>query len=202
MARKELGAIWPGWLFVIMLLFIAAWPIVKWMRSISSDTLNINTDVSDGAPEIKRATAPIRAVPPRFADNIYTLGYRTQKSSHTGESMQKAGMPIIHDDVPGVKPSAQPAGTGGHRTAENTPAASSIKKAGMPDAESEKIRRAFMSPGLDMRTVGSSKGYLTYALGLAINNPAAVRQLFDNPLVVSGFMHRPTVKTVLTDTGA
>ena len=50
--------------------------------------------------------------------------------------------------------------------------------------------------------IGRKKGYLTSAVGAALKNPKVVKTLFNNSLVIKGFMGRDRVKKVLKDSDA
>ena len=51
----------------------------------------------------------------------------------------------------------------------------------------------------EIRAMGSTKGYLTSAVKAAMKKPEALKNLFNNSLVVSGFMNRSAVKSTLND---
>lgn len=52
----------------------------------------------------------------------------------------------------------------------------------------------------EIRAMGSTKGYLTSAVKAAMKKPKALKNLFNNSLVVSGFMNRSAVKSTLNNT--
>ncbi|MCX7905587.1 MAG: hypothetical protein N2446_02675 [Elusimicrobiales bacterium] len=51
----------------------------------------------------------------------------------------------------------------------------------------------------EMTSIGYKQGFLSQAVGKLINNPKAIKALFDNEFVVKGFLARQTVKNALSD---
>lgn len=64
-----------------------------------------------------------------------------------------------------------------------------------------KIREESPQPALtideEYMGIGSREGFLTYAVGKILDRPKEVWELFNNPMVVKGFMSRGTVKAAL-----
>lgn len=180
--REEPGKknAWLIWVYLIPLYVLVAYPIARWVKKVSSGDIALTSEqasVFNSTQTYHTKTPSGRLRPdPRIPDTAYSISYR--RNGAQGKKTRTAR--------PAKSPGEIPRGASSGRSVSSRP-----WKAG---SEESSIWR-----NLEMETAGYKKGYLTYAVGYAMNKPSAVKKLFDNSMVVKGFMERPTVKSVLND---
>ena len=172
----------PGiWLYLIPLFILAAWPALKWLHKANSSELNLSKDdytaFNSDYGEIRKGRAP-QAGNPQFDDSVLGVRYKSKGGAAENETRDnnRAARPAAagnREPAGRQNAAASPAGTGRNGTA-----------VGVVDATKTK----------EQRSAGSTRGYLTYAVGKAMNNPNAVGAIFNNKYIVNGFMSRNTVK--------
>jgi len=173
----------PGiWIYLIPLFILAAWPALKWLHKANSSELNLSKDEytafnsDDG--EIRKTRAP-QAGNPQFDDSVLGVRYKSKSGA--------AGDETAGDRNRAPKRTAdENRKTAGRQNAAAAPASTSRNGAASGGTDTMKAK--------EQRSAGSTRGYLTYAVGKAMNNPSAVGAIFDNKYIVNGFMSRNTVK--------
>ncbi len=166
---------WLIWLYLLPVYVLVAYPIAKWVKKVNSGDVSLTSEqasVFNSTQTYHTGTPSGRlSAAPRLHDTAYSISYRRR-------------------DTQGKKTrTTRPAGSS--RKIPRGTSRSSPSKRGSKESS--------MWKNLEMKTAGYKKGLLTDAVGYAMNKPSAVKKLFDNSLVVKGFMKRPTVKRVLND---
>lgn len=170
---------WLIWIYLLPLYVLVAYPIARWVKKVRSGDIVLTSEQASvfNSTQTYHTETPSGRLSsdPRLPDMAYSINYR-----RNGAHGKKAGTAR-----PAESSGKIPQGTSSGKSVSSRPA-----KRGSKDS---------MWRNLEMKTAGYKKGYLTYAVGYAMNKPSAVKKLFDNSLVVKGFMARPTVKSVLND---
>lgn len=171
---------WLIWIYLLPLYVLVAYPIARWVRKVSSGDIVLTSEQASvfNSTQTYHTETPSGRLSsdPRLPDMAYSISYRAKgaqgKKTRTARPVKSSGK------IP-------------RGTSRGKSVSSRSSKRGSKDAS--------MWRNIEMKTAGYKKGYLTYAVGFAMNKPSAVKKLFDNSLVVKGFMQRPTVKSVLND---
>lgn len=188
MDGEQRGSGWKIWLYMTPLYVLLAIPLVKWTMKLNSPDVPISKEdygaFNSPEGEVKRIEK--KEYDPGLSDLGYTVRYR---SGNDGP-VESAAPAARGEARTSAARSAQPGGARNARPAAARPAGGGISS-GQAALESKDTGNR------EQMSIGSQKGYLTYAAGKAINNPKAVAALFNNSWVVKGFMERDTVKAAL-----
>jgi len=189
MEGEERKSGWRIWLYLTPVYILVAVPLVKWTMKLNSGDMNLSKDEygafnsPDG--EIKREKK--KEYDPGLSDIGYTIRYRSGKEgeeegalTQAGEGAKSGAGQAGADKAAGQKPQPKPE-AGQYRQQSANQAA--LQSQGTADRSYVKF--------------GAQKGYLTYAVGKAMNNPKAVAALMNNSWVVKGFLARDTTKNAL-----
>ena len=176
---------WKIWVYLTPLYILAAIPLVKWTQKVNSSDVNMSKEeygaFNSAEGEIKKNTTGYN---PDLNDIGYTVRYRSAKDGD--EPMNAAG---------GGEGGGQ-AGTAGNGAKQGAGAAKTDQKQ-QPSRFASGNQAALESDQTKIKEqmgIGQQKGYLSYAVGKALNNPKVVGALLSNQYVVNGFMSRGTVK--------
>lgn len=178
---------WKIFFYLTPLYIILGYPLYNWHQKINSGDINISEDdysaFASDEGEIKK-TSSSELYTPDLNDVGYSVNYKSGgespdegKSRHTYERRE-------------TKPKKTNKAT--NRSARKN----TKKKRQLHDAGKESIRDR------ETQYMGKKTGFLTSAVGKAMNNPKVVKGLFNNILVVKGFMGRAKVKEVLSSPDA
>lgn len=175
---------WKIWIYLTPLYILVGIPLVKWTMKINSSDVNMSKEeygaFNSAEGEIKRSTTGYN---PDLNDLGYAVRYRSGK-----------------DDGPSSAPTSGAAET--RAAGETSGAARQGAAAGRTEQKQQSQFASGSQSALESDQTrvkeqmgfGAQKGYLSYAVGKAMNNPKAVSALLNNSYVVNGFMSRGTVK--------
>lgn len=177
MENQEKKSGWRIWLYLTPVYLLLAWPLYRWSQNMRGGDLNISEEdynaFASSEGEIKKRAD---FVDPQFADGVLRVRYRSGGEVGSAET----------DETSEREAAARETAAGGRKAAKKAESAQAGGRQLTPEQEDIKRR--------EQMTVGNKQGYLTYAVGKAMNNPKAVQALLNNKYVVSGFMARGTVK--------
>lgn len=171
-----------GWLILLYLsplYLLLAWPLYKWHQKVNSPDLLLDEDdywaFAKDEGEIKDSVS-LDAYVPKLNDVSYTVSYKT--GGEKKEKEEQKPISAYHRESFGKKKPAKrnKAGPSAKKTAQ--------KNAGIKSRE-------YMS-------IGHQKGYMTSLVGKIMGNEKVMKAIFNNSLVVNGFMQRDTVKAALS----
>ncbi len=175
---------WKIWLYMTPLYILIAIPLVKWTMKINSPDVKLSKDeysaFNSSEGELKREK------PAQYDPGLRDLG-NTIRYRSSGEEEQAQAVSGGADG----KASAAAAAAG--TAAKPKPQGGNYR----PQSGAQTALESQDTKNKTQMSVGSQKGYLTYAVGQAMSNPKAVSALFNNSWVVKGFMGRDTVKAAL-----
>jgi hypothetical protein len=175
---------WKIWVYLTPLYILVGIPLVKWTMKINSGDVAMSKEeygaFNSAEGEIKKSTTGYN---PDLNDLGYTVRYRSGKEGPEPDSSPRSGG--SRDEGKAGTGSGQQAAAGktGQQSGQSR-FASGSQAALDSDQTKAKEQMGF----------GMQKGYLSYAVGKAMNNPKAVGALLNNSFVVNGFMSRGTVK--------
>jgi hypothetical protein len=169
---------WKIWLYLTPVYIILAIPLVKWTMKINSSDVDLSKDeykaFNSQEGEIKKNSAVVYS--PDLDESGYSLHYISGHSA--GTQKYASGRKETADTKQQDTARAQSAA----RTAEQKNTSGYQQQPLTPIQQREQ------------QSFGFTKGYITYAIGKALNNPKAVSAILNNKYVISGFMSRDTVK--------
>ena len=175
---------WMIWVYLSPVYVILGMALYNWTVKVNSSDVGLSKEgynafnASEG--EIKKHQKN-----PDYDPGLNDSGYSVRYRSGKGEPGSMAG------DGPSKQAVARAEQAAAERKAQDQKAAA----AGQGDA---KLNQAALESGdtraKEQQGLGAQKGYLTYAVGKALNHPKAVAALLNNKYVVNGFMARGTVK--------
>jgi len=174
--RKTSGKFW---LYFIPVCVLFAIPLIKWTMKLNSGDLALSKEEAnvfntDEGELKKRSKANYD---PDLNDQGYAVRYRSGKAGPAARLGGSLAGTRSGEEQEEDQDRRAPAGQ------------QSRSAAGRPAPEPMAPAAAKEQAGL-----GVQKGYLTYAVGKAMNNPKAVSALLNNRFVINGFMSRGTVK--------
>ncbi|MEW6012881.1 MAG: hypothetical protein AB1602_05725 [Elusimicrobiota bacterium] len=171
------------WLYLIPLYIIIAIPLIKWTLKMSSPDINLSEEemkAFSATAEIKKEE-DFKMYEPNLEDLSYTVNYRNANDSKEGKTYR-----LSEDETTKDKE-------------KNSTEKSENKKDNINLSSEQDIPKVGDIKQKEMSSVGYKKGFLTQAVGKLLNNPAAVKALFNNEYVVKGFLSRDIVKRNLSD---
>ncbi len=175
---------WKIFFYLTPLYIILGYPLYDWHQKVNSGDVDISKEdysaFTSDEGELKRA-ASSELYEPEFQDMGYSVNYQS------GGERKNARISTQNNER---KKSATRKKTG------KTKRKSASKRAPRRDAGEDSIRAR------ETKYMGQKKGFLTSAVGKAMGNPKMVKALFNNGLVVKGFMGRAKVKEVLQNPDA
>lgn len=176
---------WKIWVYLTPLYILAAIPLVKWTQKINSSDVAMSKEeygaFNSAEGEIKRSTAGYN---PELNDLGYAVRYRSGKDDQETDSSPRSGDP--RDEEKSANGPAKPAAQDGKTDQKQQPSRFASGNQAALESDQTKVK--------EQMGLGQQKGYLSYAVGKAMNNPQAVGALLSNKYVVNGFMSRGTVK--------
>lgn len=188
MEGEERKSGWRIWLYLTPVYILVAVPLVKWTMKLNSSDLNLSKDEygafnsPDG--EIKREAK--KEYDPGLSDIGYTIRYRSGKDG--------AEEGALESDREDGKTGGQAEGV---KTAQQRQQPKTAAGQYRPQAANQAALGSQDTKDRSYMGFGAQKGYLTYAVGKAMNNPKAVAALMNNSWVVKGFLGRDTTKNAL-----
>lgn len=167
------------WLYLLPVFILAAWPAIKWtMKNSSGDVKLTKDDYGAFNAEQGELNKPAKrkVLKPELNDGEFRVRYRSaaeeeatqDAADRTDAAREKAAAAKAKADAERAKGGQQGGGSGD------------------PGVDAMKAN--------EQRSVGMTKGYLSYAIGKVINNPNAMAALLNNQYVINGFMSRDSVK--------
>ena len=172
------------WVYLIPLYILIAIPIIRWTIKISSPDIKLSEEDLKAFSTDKKLqnNDDFKFYEPNLEDVSYAVRYRNLEfSSHTVK-------------VYGLKEMEQNETSKKGNKKDRTPQPVRADEKEVPLAKELKEK--------EMTSIGYKKGFLTDVVGRLINNPKAVKALFDNEYVVKGFLSRDIVKRNLNDPNA
>lgn len=180
--KKKSG--WKIWVYMSPIYIVLGMMLYKWTVKVNSSDVGLSKEeysafnTSEG--EIKKHKNA--DYDPGLSDSGYSVRYRSGKG--------EAG------SLPGDGPSRQAVEQAEKAAAEQK---AKDQKAAAAGQGANRLANQSALESSDTRAkeqmgLGNQKGYLSYAVGKAMNNPKAVAALLNNKYVVNGFMSRDTVK--------
>jgi hypothetical protein len=165
---------WKVWLLVLPLL-LAALPLIRYALRLNSGNIELSNEEYS---EFNRASGVLKNTrvqnhPPELPDTSYSVHYRGAAENGAESAAQ---MPQAEN-----KPNA------GTRAPEPP-----VQRNGAPSSDAALLRKQ------EQLSVGYSRGLLLSALSKVMEHPAAVSALFNNSMIVNGFMSRPAVQKALS----
>lgn len=170
------------WIYLISLYIIAAIPIIIFSLKRSSPDIKLSEDdikAFSGKSDVKKEEEKYKFYEPNLEDLSYTIGYKNIEPSK-----------IKNEDKSGENKK--------DKNKKYNDKKESIKY----DSKEHEIPQVNTIKEKEMTFIGYKKGFLTQAVGKLLNNPNAVKALFDNEFVVKGFLSRESVKKNLSDPNA
>ncbi len=178
MEEKKRSA-WRIWLYLAPLYLLIAYPLTRKMAKLNSPDLPLTSE--------------------QYSAFASTQEYVNAEPPGTDSGGQK---PYSIYQAPPEKPLA-PAGKKPALRSKPAKNAHSPQNNAKPQPAKSTAGRGNINLSvikqLEMKTLGYAKGYLLDALDKVMGNPALVKRFLDNPLIINGFMERPTVKTMLNN---
>jgi hypothetical protein len=168
------------WIYLIPVYVLTAIPVIKWAIKAHSGNLNLSketyTAFNSEEGEILETRIPEEGAP-ELNDEVLGVQYgaNSSQAEEKGRTVRQTAAPKR-----GAAPPARNTGRGG------------LAGSGGGGMDQMKAR--------EQQSVGFTKGFLTIAVGKTIHNPKAVGAIFNNKLVVGGFMSRGTVKAATGST--
>jgi hypothetical protein len=184
MEGENKKSVWKIWLYLTPLYILVGIPLVKWTMKVNSGDVPMSKEeygaFNSAEGEIKKSAGGYN---PDLNDSGYSVRYRSGKD---GDG------PLASTDAGGTR-AAGGAGTGARQGAG---AARTEQKQGQGRnvSANQAALESDQTRAKEQMGFGMQKGYLSYAVGKALNNPKAVGALLNNSFVVNGFMSRGTVK--------
>jgi len=178
---------WKIWVYLTPLYILVGIPLVKWTQKINSSDVAMSKEeygaFNSAEGEIRKSTSGYN---PDLNDNGYTVRYRSGKEGPEPDSSPRSG--DSRDEAKSGSGSGQEAAAGkaGQQQPQGTQSRFASGSQGALESDQTKAK--------EQMGFGMQKGYLSYAVGKAMNNPKAVGALLNNSYVVNGFMSRGTVK--------
>ena len=180
MANENKTSGWKIFFYLTPLYVILGYPLYNWHQKINSSDVNLSKNdygaFSSDEGEIKKTFSSEPNIP-NFNDMGYSVNYKSG-----GEIPDKRQSRSAYTRQ---KPSSS------KRTSARRKKQSSNQKRDSNSGGEESIRDR------ETKYIGQKKGFLTSAVGKAMKNPKVVKALFNNSLVIKGFMGRDKVKKVL-----
>ncbi len=172
---------WKIWVYLTPLYILAAIPLARWTMKINSGDVALSKEeygaFNSAEGEIKRSTTGYN---PNLSEMGYSVRYRSGKDD--GENSAPAS---------GSRAAGETAGT----PRQGAAAGSTEQKQQSRFATSDQAAlNSGQNKAKEQMWFGTQKGYISDAVGKAMNNPKAVGALLNNSYVVNGFMSRGTVK--------
>ncbi|MCX5791893.1 MAG: hypothetical protein NTY45_06705 [Elusimicrobia bacterium] len=162
------------WIYFIPVCILVAIPLVKWTMKLNSGDMALskeeanvfNTDEGEIRKQAKTSSDP------NLNDQALTVRYRMGKPGDSDREYAAA------------------------RAAADAREKAAAREAGQQASEAAQPAQAAVPPEAAKKQagLGVQKGYLTYAVGKAMDNPGVVKALLNNKFVINGFMSRGTVK--------
>lgn len=172
-----------SWVFIpiYLALFII---LIRWTFKLSSPDLKLSEEdlkAFSGNAEIKEED--FKFYEPNLEDLTYTVSYKNINELKIDENSKKYSLPSKDDNEEKKK------------TKEGEIAKKKDEKlSNEPD-----IPKVNEIKQKEMTSIGYKKGFLSQAVGKLINNPKAIKALFDNSYVIKGFLAREGVQKALSD---
>ncbi|MEA3307573.1 MAG: hypothetical protein U9Q34_07290 [Elusimicrobiota bacterium] len=175
---------WKIFFYLTPLYIILGYPIYNWHQKVNSGDVNISKEdysaFASDEGEIKQS-AVSKSYEPEFQDVGYSVNYRSDgESDDTRISRQTSDRKKVQS----------------RENAKNRKQKTARTRSQIRDKGKESIRDR------ETKYIGKKKGFLTSAVGKAMKNPKVVKALFNNGLIVNGFMGRDKVKEVLQNPDA
>ncbi len=173
-------------IYLIPLYIIIAIPLIKWTLKLYSPDLNLPEDklkAFNAQMDIKKENEDFKYYEPNLEDISYAVGYKNVIGVKEGKEYSTN---TEKEDEEKRETSNNKKDS---KKASDEPKASIEKK--LPSVNEMKQK--------EMTSIGYKKGFLTQAAEKLLNNPKALKALFDNEFVVKGFLARETVKRNLSD---
>ncbi|OGR45360.1 MAG: hypothetical protein A2X35_03715 [Elusimicrobia bacterium GWA2_61_42] len=173
---------WSIWLYMTPVYIVLGVMLFKWVAKLNSGDVQLSNDeygaFNAAEGEVKKIEH--KAYDPGLSDIGYTVRYRSGKG----------GEGAIEQDEEEADADARAA-------AADTKKRQAAQGQGRPVSANQAALNSSDTNNKAQMGFGNQKGYLTYAVGKAMNNPKAVGAMFNNSWVVKGFMGRDTVKGAL-----
>ena len=177
---------WKIWIYLTPLYILVGIPLVKWTQKINSSDVAMSKEeygaFNSAEGEIKKSTAGYN---PDLNDSGYSVRYRSGKGGNEPDSSPRSG--TDETGAAGEEKNGARQGAGAGKP-EPKPQQSRFASGNQGALESDQTKAK------EQMGFGMQKGYLSYAVGKAMNNTKAVGALLNNSYVVNGFMSRGTVK--------
>lgn len=169
-----------SWIFIPLYIGIFI-VLIRWSFKLSSPDFKLSEEdmkAFSGKAEIKNDD--YKFYEPNLEDLSYTISYRNVNETK------------IEEDKKFVIPKKEQS----DKKEDND---EKVKKEDLKLNNEKEIPKVADIKQKEMISVGYKKGFLSQAVGRLINNPKAIKALFDNEYVVKGFLERETVKKALSD---
>ncbi len=172
-----------GWwilLYLSPLYLLLAYPLYKWHKKITSPDVSLTSEeyraFASDEGELKKSSV-LDSYTPNLHDLSYTVRYKTEgeTADYKDENRKKTV-----------------------RTDSRRSTSADLKRARKKSSGNRKSASYLSVKMREYMSIGSQKGYMTSLLGKVMNNPKVMKALFNNSLVVKGFMQRGTVKKALS----
>ena len=185
MADENKTSGWKIFFYLTPLYIILGYPLYNWHQKVNSGDLNISKDdysaFASDEGEIKK---PSLSLEPKLNDVGYSVNY--QSGGKTG--YEEESRLDYQDQEASQQRMSEPINKSTRNPSKKNRASNTTGKESIRDRETKYI--------------GQKKGFLTSAVGKAMEKPKVVKALFNNVLVVKGFMGRKKVKEVLSSPDA
>ncbi len=168
METRNKRSAWKIWLAFTPLYILVAIPLVRWTMQINSGDVPLSKE--DSRAFSAQDGEIKRSAAQQNAPELYDNGLSVR----------------YHKKAPGGQDGGTGTEGGDKAPARSTGTASAQTAPGSDEAKAK-----------EQLGMGQEKGFLTYAVGVAMNNPRAVSAIFNSSLVIKGFMGRDAVKSAL-----
>jgi len=174
------------WLYLIPLYILIAIPLIKWTIKLSSSDIKLSEDdLKAFSTDKKLKIDDFKLYEPSLDDVSYAVRYKNIEEDSKNSKTIK-----IKNDEDLSKYTTKK----NNNTKEQNPISVKSDEKEIPQTKDIKAK--------EMSAIGYKKGFLTDVTGKLLNNPKALKSLFNNEYVVNGFLSRDIVKRNLNDPNA
>lgn len=172
------GRVKLSW-FLVPIYFLLFIILIKWTIKLYSPDLNLSEDeLKAFKASGKVKTDDFKLYEPNLADFSYTVMY-----GNAEENKEKEKKYIKTEKDKNIQT----------QTAQEEKKPPDVLASVKPSKQIEDIKAK------EMMSIGYKKGFLSKVIGSIIDNPKALKAVFDNEYVVKGFLSRDIVKRSLSD---
>lgn len=178
------------WIWLIPVYIALLIPLGRWTMKIYSPDVELSReDISAFSGEGKIEKDDYQVREPNLEDIAFAINYKNQGSA--------SGEDDPYQEI--EKKSSESEKTYASSNKKESADTQSQRSAAAREKQEKYDSQVDQAKKSQMMSVGYRQGFLTKSVGGLMNNPSAVKALFNNSFVVNGFMGRETVKSALAN---